>query len=275
MKNKIMVMLLLLPIVLLAQRRPKIKGNRAVTEVVQELPPFNAINLLDNLKITLNKSNEESVYILADDNLIDVLKFKVEDNVLQISSFYDITSKKKLDIIVNFKDLISVNAQSGKLESEDIISADKFTINASGDADLVLRADAFEVGVKANDNSNLELNLQVDSLFTKVKDKSKAAIFMANGTAMVKVEDTSDLILEGTSQQLQASVMGNSKLKAQKLETTTVDVAVEGNSVARVFVTNQLTLNAIGDSKTYLYGDPQITIQKFANTTQLIKKELK
>ena len=98
MKRFILAFLLSIPFVLIAQRRPKIKGNRSVIEVTQELPPFNALELVDNLEVTLKKSFGEEVSITADDNLVDFLKFEVVDSTLVISSFYDIVSKKKLDI---------------------------------------------------------------------------------------------------------------------------------------------------------------------------------
>ena len=96
-KNTIVFLALVFCFQAFAQRKPKIKGNKKVVEVVEELPPFNAIELNDDLKIFLEKSSSEAFIIKADDNLIDVLKFKVVDSTLIITSFYKIISKKKLD----------------------------------------------------------------------------------------------------------------------------------------------------------------------------------
>ncbi len=56
MKRIIVLFIVFLPLLSWAQRKPKIKGNRQVTEVREELPPFNAIELNDNLDIELKKS---------------------------------------------------------------------------------------------------------------------------------------------------------------------------------------------------------------------------
>ena len=98
MKKFLLPLLLLFMVSMTAQRKPKIKGNRVVTEVNGELPSFNAIVLEDNLDIVLKKSFGPGYRIEADDNLVDILKFKVEDSTLVISSFYTVTSKKKFNI---------------------------------------------------------------------------------------------------------------------------------------------------------------------------------
>ncbi|MEL6306280.1 MAG: DUF2807 domain-containing protein, partial [Bacteroidota bacterium] len=85
MKTSYLLLVLLLPLVTFSQRKPKIKGSRVVTEVKEELPPFNAIQLNSDMDITLKKSFGPGYTIVADDNLIDIYKFKVEDSTLVIS----------------------------------------------------------------------------------------------------------------------------------------------------------------------------------------------
>ncbi|MBT8283473.1 MAG: DUF2807 domain-containing protein, partial [Muriicola sp.] len=88
-----------------AQRKPKIKGNREVTEVIKSLPSFSSIEIRDDLDIVLKRAPEESYRITADDNLVDVLKFEVENGVLVVSSFYQITAKKELSIEISYAQL--------------------------------------------------------------------------------------------------------------------------------------------------------------------------
>ncbi|MEO0528457.1 MAG: DUF2807 domain-containing protein, partial [Bacteroidota bacterium] len=124
MKKFIIVVLILSYGTVTAQRKPKIKGNRVVVEVREELPAFNAIELNDDLEITLHKSADPGYVITADDNLIDVLKFKVADSTLMISSFYKIIAKKKLEITINYRELESITMKEGKIGMEDIINTD-------------------------------------------------------------------------------------------------------------------------------------------------------
>ena len=84
------------------QRKPKIKGNRKVTRVTERLPAFNSILLKDDLDVALVAANSPSYQLVADDNLVDVITFKVVDSVLEIRSFYKITSRKELNITINY-----------------------------------------------------------------------------------------------------------------------------------------------------------------------------
>ena len=89
------MVLLAVNVVAYAQRKPKIKGNRNVVEVKEDLPSFNAIRLDDNLEVYLQEGAAEGYVVEADDNLLDILKFRVVDGTLNISSFYNIRSRKK------------------------------------------------------------------------------------------------------------------------------------------------------------------------------------
>ena len=114
------------------QRKPKIKGNRSVIEVNKELPAFNSIKLVDDLVLTLKRTTEPGYTITADDNLIDILKFKVEDSTLIVSSFYQVTAKKNLDITIKYNQLKAIRLLYGTIRSDDLIKSETLKIEATG-----------------------------------------------------------------------------------------------------------------------------------------------
>jgi len=274
MKRVLILALVFMPMLTLAQRKPKIKGNRVVTEVNETLPPFDAISLEDNLEVQIKKSFQEGYSITADDNLIDVLKLEVVDGTLIVSSFYDILSKKKLEITINFVELKAITVKSGKIYGDDTISTDVLYLNAFGNSDLEISADAFVVNLNSEDNSKTDLKLDVDSLNIMQRQRSKAFIYMVGGVNQIELSDNGDLTIEGTAEEMTVKMNSNSRLKTQKCETGFIDLAIDENAVARIQATKDLRLNALGDTKTYLYGNPKISISEFTHTTQLIKKEL-
>lgn len=147
-----------------SQRKPKIKGNKSVIEVREGLPSYKAIELIDDLEIVLQKGANEGYTINADDNLIDVLKFKVEDSTLFISSFYKITSKKKLDITINYIELESITMRDGKINMKDVISSDELHVNTYGPSRLELNATAPVMNINMEGMSSGDFNLASDSL---------------------------------------------------------------------------------------------------------------
>lgn len=274
MKKKLSILLAIcIPILAIAQRKPKIKGNRSVIEVREELPAFNSIALNDNLNIQLRKSLREGYEIVADDNLIDVLKFQVEDSTLIISSFYNITAKKKLEVTVNYKELKEITQRDGKITLLDVLAADHLHLNIFGSSKLELKANAFIASLTMEDNSKADLNLDVDSLNVNLKQRSDAKIYAVSGTKNIELLDTASLDMEGTTDTLNLRMYNNTKFTGQKMESGVANVQMEESASARVNAFKTIELNSRGNGKTYLYGPARITILEFLDTSQLLKKK--
>ena len=273
MKKLIVLLIVCVPIFLQAQRKPKIKGNRSVTEVRENLPAFNAIELNANLDIELKKSFGEGYEITADDNLIDVLKFKVEDSTLIISAFYDITAKKKLEITVNYKELKAITQRDGKITMLDVLSTDNLYVNAFGPSRLSLKASTFMASLNMEDTSKGDFNLDVDSLNVSLKHRSDATVYSVSSAKNIELLNTASLDIEGTTDSLNLKMFNNTKFTGQKLESGTAKIKLEESASARINAFREIELKSRGSSKTYLYGDPKISILEFMDTSQLIKKK--
>ncbi|SNZ01048.1 GIN domain-containing protein [Flagellimonas pacifica] len=272
MKNLILLLLLLCHITLLAQRKPKIKGSRIVTEVNEELPAFNAVQLNDNLDIVLKKSFGPGYEITADDNLIDILKFKVEDSTLVVSSFYNVTAKKQFDITINYTELRAITLKDGSIVTDDIINSDELFVDAFANTRLNLKASAAVMDINMEDTSKGDFNVDVDSLNVSLGNRSEAYIYAVNGTSLVDIDGNGSLTFEGTSDTIQTNLTGNAKLKAEKMEAAVIKARLENAANARIYAFRDLELSAKGNSKTYLFGNPKITVLEFLDTSQLIKK---
>ncbi|WP_350284943.1 DUF2807 domain-containing protein [uncultured Croceitalea sp.] len=273
MKRILIFMAICLPLLTVAQRKPKIKGNREVTEVREELPPFNAIELNDNLEIQLKKSFGEGYEITADDNLVDILKFKVEDSTLVISSFYTVTAKKQFDITVNYRELKAITMRDGKITTPDIISADKLFVNVFGPAKINIKASAFVADLNMEDTSVGDFNFDVDSLNVNLRHKADATLYSATGANIVELADNANLTIDGTTDKLKLTTLNSAKFKGEKLQAANAAVRTEESGFVRLYATKELELYSSGDSRIHLYGEPRISILDFLDTSQLIKKQ--
>lgn len=170
MKKIILGILLLVTVVSVAQKKPKIKGSKTVIEVTNELPPFNAIAVSDGIQVEVKKAREESYNFIGDDNLMDVLKFEVVDSTLEISSFYRIVSKKKLLLTVNYINLNAITIVNGRIVMKDILTTDNLELNLQDGSRLTLNTLADNVNISMTGNSSAELNVDCDSVqLTKIK----------------------------------------------------------------------------------------------------------
>lgn len=273
LKNLAIVLLLLCHISIFAQRKPKIKGSRIVTEVNGELPMFNAIQLNDNLDIVLKKSFGPGYEIVADDNLVDILKFKVEDSTLVISSFYNVTSKKQMDITVNYTELKAIAVKEGSITSADIINSDELFVDAFSNTKLELKASAAVMDINMEDTSRGDFNVDVDSLNISINHRAEAYVYAVNEVSLVEVSQNGSLTLEGTSDRVEADFSDNSKFKGERMEAATMKASLKNSATARLYAYRELELSAIDNTRTHLYGNPRITILEFLNSAQLLKKE--
>ncbi|MDB4293335.1 DUF2807 domain-containing protein [Maribacter sp.] len=256
-----------------SQRKPKIKGNKNVVEVQEDLPAFNAIDLKDDLKIELRKGRQDGVFITADDNLIDVLKFEVVDSVLEIGSFYKITGKKKLEIVVNYTELESVIVRDGAIESSDNIVSDVFSAKLLGSAKIEMNVNAAVINLKMEGNSSGDLNFQSDTLNLDIRDRVDVRVYSVSEWTKVSLMSNANIKLEGTAYGLSAHLYDNSNLRAAKLEAEGVEIIAEGSPSARVLARKDFELTSKGSSKTYLSGNPKIDIIEFLDTSELHKEK--
>lgn len=271
MKKLILFFVIFSTCAIQAQRKPKIKGNKNVIEVSEDLPAFNAIELNDDLEIFLQKANTEGYRLTADDNLVDVLKFRVVDSTLVISAFYKITGKKKLDITINYYELNAISMNDGRIKMQDMIDSDQLTVNISGNSKLQLNANASVMDIVMDGNSSGDFNLEGDSLNITLKDRIDVSIYAVSETNIINMLENASAKMDGSSTNMQVNLSGNANLRAQKLQADLISANLEGSPNARIFAKERLELSSAGASKTYLSGDAKIEILDFLDTSELHK----
>lgn len=273
MKNIILLVLAFATFAVSAQRKPKIKGNKSIVDVSEDLPFFNSIELQDDLEIFLKENTIPGYAISADDNLIDILRFNVVDSTLVIRSYYNITAKKKLEITVNYNDLRRIVVQQGKVAANDMINSDELNITTFGTSKLELNARASVIHINMEGNSSGNLNLQADSLNLVLKDKIDLNIYGIIGKSNIEMYNNASAIAEGTADSLNIKLFGNSDLRAEKMESGVIGAELEETTKARLNAYKSIELSSSGSAKTYLWGNPQIIIHEFLNSSELYKRE--
>ena len=273
MKNIIIFFIALTTLAVSAQRKPKIKGNKSIVEVNEDLPFFNAIEVRDDLEIILKETAIPGYSISADDNLIDILRFDVVDSTLVIRSFYKITAKKQLEITVNFNELKRIIIQQGKVITKDMINSDELKISTYGSSKLVLNARASIMNILMEGNSTGDFNLQSDSLNLNLRDKVNLNLYGIISNSNIEMYNNSSAEVEGTLDTLNIKLFGSSNIKAQKMEAGVISADLEETTRARLYAYKSIELSSSGAAKTYLWGNPKIILKEFLNTSELYKRE--
>ena len=243
-----------------------------VIEVQEALAPFSAIELDDDLEITLKKGPDFGYHLTIDDNLVDVLKFRVVDNKLTISSFYTITAKKKMEITIFYDDLNSIVLRNGQLKTDDQLTTDALSISTFGSSRLTLNANTSILDVLMLENSSVDLTVITDSLHMTLKDRVDAQIYAVSKTNTLEMFKNAQVKLEGNADIFNIQLYENAYVKAENLEAAVVNLAIESSASAYIQAMNSLTLSSKDTAKTFLYGAGKINIIDFLDSSQLIKK---
>lgn len=255
-----------------AQRKPRIRGNRQVVEVSENLPPFRHLRLSDDLEVHLERGESEGYRLEVDDNLVDVLRFDVADSTLVIGSFYTITGSKKLAITVRYRELASMHAEAGSLVAEEVIEGYEMAVSATEAASLRLRLRAPLITLEMDGNSRADLNAEADSLHVGLGDHTDVDLYTVNQAMHLGLSGNASLALEGVSAEASVYLTDQASVKAEGLVATRLRASLDASAVARLRADSEFELGAGGGSRTYLYGQPQVRITRFADRAELHKE---
>ncbi|MDG1571018.1 DUF2807 domain-containing protein [Robiginitalea sp. M366] len=255
-----------------AQRKPKIKGSRVPVEVRQDLPGFHTLRLADPLEVEVRMGAAPGYLLEVDDNLVDVLRLEVRDSVLQVSSFYNITASKALKIVVYANQLNAVEALDGEVFSENPVTTDLLTVVARGGARVNLRARAAWFDLFMEDSSRADLNVEADSVSLRLGARADAVLYTVTDGLSATLAQNAGLTLEGLSVFSRVEGGDNTSLKAARLHSDQLELRLAGSATARVQARQETLLDLSGQTRTYLYGQPAIQLQRFTDRAELHKE---
>ncbi|BAO74342.1 GIN domain-containing protein [Winogradskyella sp. PG-2] len=276
--KKILLILVLIMVVsptIIAQE--KIKGDRNVTIKQTYIDDFDTIVVDGDFSIEIVYNSKPSVNVEADDNLHDVIQFNVVDGILTFVETVGITSKKKLNITVNYGDALqNIEVKGdGEIRSLTSMEINNATLTTSGNSRAYLNIKTTNFLYKSSGKSKTRLNLTADSTKVELSDNSKLDALINSKVADFDLYTRSDAVIEGSANNSIIRLDNSTNFNSPKFDVKTTDVSLEDSSDLTMAVSENITLSASGNSEIYLYGSPAITITKFEDTAKLQKKKPK
>lgn len=275
MKKILLILALMIVGLPTVTAQEKIKGDRNVTIKQTYIDDFHSIVVAGDFSIEIVYNSKPSVEIEADDNLHEVIQFEVVDGVLTFVETTRITSKKKLSIKVNYGDALQ-NIETrgdGEIRSLTSMELNDVTLVTSDNSRAYLNIKANFFDYKSSGKSKTRLNLTADSTKIELSDNSKLDALINSKSAHFDLYQRSDLSIEGSANNSVIRLINSSNFNGSKFDVKTTDVSLEDSSDLTISVTESITLASSGNSETYLYGSPAITITKFEDTSKLQKKK--
>jgi len=259
-----------------AQKIEKIKGNRNVTSKQTSISSFNRITVGEDFKIDIIEGNEASVFIETDDNLHEIIKFNVIDSTLSFKTLKKITTKKELSIkVIYTNELKQIETfEDGEISSLTSIDLNSVILKNTGDSKAFLNIKTKHFTFINSDRAKVKLNVTANMANLELAENSKVDALINADTLKVDLYQRSDAKLEGNLKHLKIRADNSTKFVGKELTTVTCELLCEGSSDVTVQVTDNLIIDATGSGQIYIYHDPKITLNKFADNAKLHKKEL-
>lgn len=256
-----------------AQKLGKVKGNKEVIDVYQDLEDFTALEISNGLEVSIKQAATNDYHLETDSNLVEEIVFENLDGKLHIYANSMIQSSKKLNISLNLTnlDMITLNdgAELSGLNKITSTTIDLFILDKS-EFNLDIEADTLKIIM--NDDSKGELATRGGKANITLNENSTLKGDMTMTSLSLEINERSDFDMDGDVENLDITAIGSAKIKGSVLRALTANVTASENSEIYLNATKALTLYMQEKSTVYLYGNPEITIEGFKDSSRLIKK---
>ncbi len=258
-----------------AQDDEKIKGDRNVTIKQTYIDPFNKIIVGEDFSVEIIYNSKPSVEIETDENLHQYIEFGVNAGVLTFKTIKRITSSKRMNIKVNYGDgLESIETlENGEIRSLTSLELKNANLKTSGSSKAYLNIRSTKFDFVSTDKARSKLNINATTSTIVLGDNTKVEALLNTKTAKFNLTQKASATIEGVADDLVLRSDLSSSFNGKEFSTTTCNIIAEGNSSATTRVSSILLLEISGNSEVYLYGSPKITLNKFAGSSKLQKKE--
>ncbi len=257
-----------------AQKKPKIKGNKDVTQVIGEIPKdFNALEIDDGLKINLSQGVENGYSLNIDSNLVPVLQFFVVDSILKVYTTNKIVSSKKVEITMTVKGLEHLILKNdAEVIGEGPFNSERFYISGYNSSRMDLDIRAEDVTVALHRNAGGKLRITSENTTIVMNDRTDLKAYAVSDNIRVTVNNSADLDLDGDAEYAAFNLKESSTLNARKMKVRSADLYTSNKSDVYVNATKTLEVYAQGSSNVYVYGNPKLEIKGFTDRSKIIKR---
>ncbi len=271
-----LIILAILPLNLMAQQNEKIKGNKEVSSISEDIKEsFTGVEISDNIEVEIANASSNSYVLTADENLLREVGVEVKSGILKIFLKNKIVRSKELQLLLKLRDIQSIVInEDAQLNTAGRLKLDKLEL-------IMNKGSRMQMNLEINDNLELMLvknaggkvDIRSKEVSIRMKDRSdlKAKLKKTN-TLNVLLENSAVLKLDGEADESEYQVSGGSKLDARKLKSRNVLLESKGKTDLHVRASRKIKVNASGKSKIIIYGNPEVELSEFTDRSRIIKK---
>lgn len=183
-----------------------VDGNKNVVSVNRNISSeFSSVKVSQGLDLYITQSNDISLSIEADENLLDLIMTEVENDVLRIYTTENIRRAASKKIMLNISDISVIKATSGSdVYSTNTIEVDDLKLNTTSGADMKLDVNTQTLNCHSTSGSDIKITGTTDVLVASATSGSDIdARNLSSEKSNVKATSGADISVN-TSKELTA-----------------------------------------------------------------------
>lgn len=214
-----------------------VSGNGNVVEEDRDISGFDGVHVSSSIDVYLTEGNEYEVRVEADENLMEVILTEVKGNMLVVKTDRaNIRRARSKKVHVTMPELAELKISSaGGCKGQTPFTCDELRLGISSAGDLSLEVDA-------------------DKIY-------------------LDISSSGDARLQGSTNLLDASLSSAGGLYAYDLIAKEADISVSSAGDARVYATEEISMNASSAGSIYYRGDAQVVHSRSSSAGDIIKKD--
>jgi len=275
MKKSIIILLVLfIGSIGYSQSKDKIKGNREVGSVSKELDNnFNAVEISDNITVSISRGNDNSYVLNADQNLLEEVQFVVLNNVLKIYTSKKISSFKELEVNLKVSEIERIILRDDvKVKTDGKLVLDNILIDGNNSSKFDMEIETNDIQINMDKNADGKLSLKAKNLQIDMKDRSDLKCKVNTDNLKASLRNKAQLTLTGDSKHSEFKLENTADLDAKKMDSKTAVLFSSNNSDVNIRASRNLEVNSEGRSKIYVYGKADVKLTGFSDKSKIIKK---
>ncbi len=275
MKKQLLIILLLaFSPLLIAQKKPKIKGNKQVVDITKAIEnDFSTIEIMDDLDIEIQQGFSNIASLKADQNLVDVIKFVVIDSVLKVSTTHKIKSKKKMEINLTIKSIEKITLRgSSKINGVGKIVSDSLLLVGYDSSRFNFDIETSHFQTMLYNNSGGRVTVKANKATIVLNDRTDLDAYLIAEEGNVILNKSSQLNFDGELEMVNFTLKETSELNAKKMKVSNAKLTTSNSSDVYIYASKNLELYAQGKSNIYIYGNPKMEVKGLAGKSKIIKR---
>jgi hypothetical protein len=273
-KSIILLLVFFIGYVSYSQSKNKIKGNREVVEISNDVDKkFNALEIADNITVSISQGNKDSYVLNTDENLVEEVQFVVMNNVLKIFTSKKISNFKKLEVNLKVIGIDRIKLMDDAiLKTDKKLSLDKILIEGNNSAKFDMELETDDLQINLYKNAGGKINIKAKNLQIEMEDRTDLKGKIDTDNLKVSLKNRAELTLSGDSKHSDFKLGNSSDLDAKKLDSRTAELSSSNTSDINIRASRKLEVNSDGRSKIYVYGKADVELKGFTDKSKIIKK---